>query len=76
MAEGLGNPVLTSSVPLDEELGERPDAAALADRYDGNADIALAVDAGELWASASTIVDLTDSANPEITRQGAGEFDY
>jgi Sua5/YciO/YrdC/YwlC family protein len=76
LAEGLGNPVLTSSVPLDEELGERPDAAALADRYDGNADIALAVDAGELWASASTIVDLTDSANPEITRQGAGEFDY
>ena len=76
LARELGNPVLTSSVPLDGELGERPDAHAIAMRYEGMADIALAVDAGELWATPSTVVDITDSADPDIVRQGAGDFDY
>ncbi|MDE6526141.1 MAG: threonylcarbamoyl-AMP synthase [Muribaculaceae bacterium] len=76
LARELGNPVLTSSVPLDDELGERPDAAAIADRYAGETDIAMAVDAGELWVTASTIVDMTESSEPEIVRQGAGVLDY
>lgn len=71
LAEGLGHPVLTSSVELEDEY-ETPDGEALGLRYEGQADISVILDGGESGFTPSTVVDCTDSTSPEIIRQGAG----
>lgn len=77
LAAELGHPVLTSSVPLDDDdLYSAPDGRTLADRYSGNSEIALAIDAGEGSTEPSTVVDLTDSAAPQLIRQGAAPFEW
>lgn len=77
LARESGHPVLTSSVPADEEAGEddTTDGHAVAIRYEGITDISLTIDGGESSGEASTVVNCTDSASPEIIRQGAGIFD-
>lgn len=66
LARRLGNPILTTSVAIDD--GESMDVkyAPLAD---------LLIDGGEVPGVCSTIVDLTDSTDPQITRQGAAMLD-
>lgn len=72
LAEALGNPVLSASVDApDEESLVNPESLALI--YNGRVDLLL--DMGDGLAEGSTIVDLTDSAAPEIVRQGIGEFE-
>lgn len=74
IAEALGNPILSTSVEVDEDCRENatmPEALAL--RYEHDAD--LMIDNGEGSLEASTIVDLSDSSAPEIIRQGAGEIE-
>lgn len=69
LAEMLGNPLLTTSVEDDGEGGViYPESLAI--QYDGIAD--LLIDGGEGSDIPSTVVDITDSSNPEIIRQGAG----
>ena len=73
IASRLGNPILTTSVEIDPENpddGCNPEAIAL--RYDEVA--ALIVDGGEGNVLASTVVDLTDSSDPVIIREGSGEL--
>lgn len=73
LAEQLGRPILTTSVeidPDDEFAHTMPDSIAM--RYNDTADIVI--DAGEGGATPSTIVDLTDSSNPEVIRQGTSRF--
>ena len=73
IASRLGNPILTTSVEIDPENpddGCNPEAIAL--RYDEVA--ALIVDGGEGNILASTVVDLTDSSDPVIIREGSGEL--
>ena len=74
LAEALGNPLLTASVDvndMDEALITNPDSIAMA--YESQAE--LLIDGGEGDVVASTVVDLSDTYNPEIVRQGKGEFE-
>lgn len=74
IAEALGNPILSTSVEVDEDCRENatmPEALAL--RYEHDAD--LMIDNGEGSLEASTVVDLSDSSAPEIIRHGAGEIE-
>lgn len=75
LARRLGHPLLTSSLPsegLDEEEITAPGEIML--RYD-NSPIPLMIDGGRGQSRQSTIVDLTDSSAPEITREGLGKFE-
>jgi tRNA threonylcarbamoyl adenosine modification protein (Sua5/YciO/YrdC/YwlC family) len=72
IAEALGNPVLTSSAAVEDE-NDLPYAEAVAMHYGEM--VALVIDGGEGGTIPSTVVDLTDSTNPEIVRQGLGEFE-
>lgn len=69
LAERLGHPMLSTSIPQDEE-GVEPSTVAL--DYDNVA--SLLIDGGEGPATASTVVDLTDSRSPEIIREGLGQL--
>lgn len=78
IAERLGHPILSSSLKVDDEVPEF-DAQELAMAFDGVASILI--DDGESgngdsgWAPGpSTVVDLTDSRNPEIIREGKGDL--
>lgn len=66
----LGNPILSTSVPLDENL-YHTDPMAIADNFPYEIDMIL--DAGILFNNPSTIVDLTGDY-PEIIREGAGDI--
>ena len=72
LAEGLGNPIMTTSVaPADEDDITSPDALELAYHYDAD----LLIDAGEGGQTGSTIINCLDSSSPEIVRQGLGVID-
>ncbi len=78
IAERLGHPILSSSLKVDDEVPEF-DAQELAMAFDGVASILI--DDGESgngdsgWTPGpSTVVDLTDSRNPEIIREGKSEL--
>lgn len=68
LADALGHPVLTSSVDIDD-TDELANPEAVAMHYDHKAK--LLIDGGEGGVVPSTIVDITDSASPEIVREGA-----
>lgn len=73
LAEGLGRPLLTTSVDIDSDdefAHTMPDSIAM--RYADSADIVI--DAGEGRSVQSAIVDITDSSNPEVIREGPGAF--
>ncbi len=78
IARRLGNPILTTSVVSEGEDMSDIDIAdpeALAMKYEDT--VSLLIDGGEGGYEPSTVVDLTDSSNPVIVRQGLGiiEFD-
>lgn len=68
----LGNPILTTSVEWDEDPEDGCNPQAIAMKYDNDVDIVIDGGHGEL--TPSTIIDCTDSANPEIIREGKGEL--
>lgn len=74
LAKELGNPILTTSLPLvnDATLDDyaRPESIALF--LDGMA--SMMIDGGESGSVLSTVVDLTDGSSPQIIRQGAGQL--
>ena len=73
IARALGNPVLSTSITWDaEEPAEAVEPESIALRYAGKAD--LMIDGGHGDTVGSTVVRLTDIDNPEIVRQGAGDF--
>ena len=74
IAARLGNPILTTSVEVDEDNpseGCEPESIAM--HYDDVA--ALIIDGGEGNVLPSTVVDLTDSSDPTVVREGAGELE-
>ncbi len=78
IARRLGNPILTTSVVSEGEDMSDIDIAdpeALAMKYEDT--VSLLIDGGEGGYEPSTVVDLTDSSDPVIVRQGLGiiEFD-
>lgn len=74
LARELGNPLLTTSLPLVNDATPddytRPESIAMF--LDGMA--SLMIDGGESGSVPSTVVDLTDSAAPQIIRQGAAHL--
>lgn len=71
IASAIGRPVCSASaLPLN------PEGTALecAEAYPG--EIAVALDAGLSAGIPSTVVDITDSRNPEVVRPGVAEFDF
>lgn len=75
LVNAVGHPILSASVSVDsgsEEEAKNPESLAM--RYENIA--SLIIDGGEGGIEPSTIVDITDSAAPEIVRQGKGEFDF
>jgi len=71
LLEELGNPLLSTSVPL-EENGYHTDPYEIKEKYDNEIDLIL--DAGVMFNNPSTIVDFTgDEAS--IIREGAGDTD-
>ncbi|MDE5682791.1 MAG: threonylcarbamoyl-AMP synthase [Muribaculaceae bacterium] len=77
IAENLGNPVMSASVPLgdgDDALDEVADPRALGLRYSGTPEVTVVIDGGDGGSEGSTIVDCLDSSSPEIVRQGAASI--
>lgn len=75
LASALGHPVLSASVSVaDGAAEEAANPESLEMRYEGMA--SLIIDGGEGSLEPSTIVDLTDSSQPEVVRQGKGEFEW
>ncbi|MBR5744539.1 MAG: threonylcarbamoyl-AMP synthase [Muribaculaceae bacterium] len=74
IAARLGNPILTTSVEVDEDNpaeGCEPESIAM--HYEDVA--SLIIDGGEGNVMPSTVVDLTDSSDPTVVREGAGELE-
>lgn len=74
LARELGGPVMTSSVTSDDDE-DLIDAESIALKYDGTANLDLTIDGGPGHSVGSTVVDLTDSTEPTVIRQGLGEFE-
>ena len=73
LAAALGNPLMTTSRDVDADApfeSVMPDSIAM--RYGDNVDIII--DAGEGEIVPSTVVDITDSSQPEVLREGKGEW--
>ena len=71
LVEALGNPIMTSSVPIDDDMDYTIEPELIAERYD--ADVEIVIDGGEGGIEPSTVVDCT-ADEPEIIRQGRGEL--
>ena len=73
LAAALGNPLMTTSIDVDADApfeSVMPDSIAM--RYGDSVDIII--DAGEGEIVPSTVVDITDSSQPEVLREGKGEW--
>lgn len=71
IAAQLGNPILSTSIEWDDDPDDGCNPQAIAMKYDGLVDIVIDGGYGELIPS--TIIDCTDSSNPEIIREGKGQ---
>lgn len=68
----LGNPIMTTSIPYtDPEEAVNPESIAMNHQRDA----AVMIDGGDGTTDVSTVIDLTDSSEPVILRQGAGITD-
>lgn len=77
LAEELGAPLLTTSLPSDGLTTEEitlPEEISL--RAENIPTVDMMIDGGTGGYIPSTIVDLTDSKSPVIVREGAGEIDF
>ena len=68
----MDSPLLTTSIQWDTE-DEAINPESIAMRYSDTVDIVI--DGGEGGTEPSTVIDITDSSNPEIIRQGLGEIE-
>ncbi len=77
LAEALGNPLMSASVPVgdsEDALDEASDPRALGLRYSTVQDVTVVIDCGEGGREGSTIVDITDSPAPSVIREGLRPF--
>ena len=75
LATALGNPLMTTSVEVDDDApyeSVMPESIAM--KYGDKVDIII--DAGEGDVVPSTVIDITDAYSPEVVREGKGEFFY
>lgn len=75
LAETLGHPLLTTSLPVDglgsDEICSADDILQRCQSWP----VSLMIDGGQGFDTPSTIIDLTDSSAPEVIRQGRGIAD-
>ena len=71
LVKALGNPIMTTSVPVGDEEDYFTEPELIAERY--IADVEIVIDAGRGGLVPSTIVDCTGD-EPEVLRQGADEL--
>lgn len=71
LVKALGNPIMTTSVPVGDEEDYFTEPELIAERF--IADVEIVIDAGRGGLVPSTIVDCTGE-EPEVLRQGAGEL--
>lgn len=72
LVDGLGEPILTTSVKWDDEISEYPtDIEDIVDQYGSEVDVILDAGAGE--ATPSTVLDAT-SGQLELVREGKGPW--
>ena len=74
IAQLLGAPILTTSLPYDEDedIAYLIDPELIAEKWEDQVDIVI--DGGMGGADLTTVVDCTEGS-PEIIRQGIGELD-
>lgn len=72
IVEQLGNPVLSTSLPVDGDVEYYTDPEIMHDNFENLVDIVI--DAGFGSIQSSTIIDCT-SGSPELIRQGAGDWE-
>lgn len=70
LAEALGNPIITSSIPTPEGLNYN-DPIEIEQRY--GSQIACVIDSGLLYPEPSTILDLSGDV-PRLLREGKGDI--
>lgn len=69
LAEAMGNPILSTGINADPDF-DHVDPRSLELEYSSIVD--LIIDGGDGGVTPSTIVDLTDSSDPQLVRQGCG----
>lgn len=72
IVEALGNPLMTTSLPMDEEVEYYTDPEVMNEVFGNMVD--YVIDGGIGGILSSTIIDCT-SGTPELVRLGAGEWD-
>lgn len=72
LVEELGNPIMSTSLPMDEEVEYYTDPEIMHDRFEKLVDIVI--DGGPGSIIPSTVVDCT-SGSPELIREGAGDWE-
>lgn len=72
LVEELGNPIMSTSLPSDDDVEYYTDPEAMHDRFEKLVDIVI--DGGYGSIISSTIIDCTSGA-PELIRQGAGDWE-
>ena len=74
LARALGGPLLTSSVQPDSDGSPESVSEAETVAVVNAHTVSLMINGGSVAGEPSTIVDLTDSSDPQIVRAGAGEL--
>jgi tRNA threonylcarbamoyl adenosine modification protein (Sua5/YciO/YrdC/YwlC family) len=71
--ESLGNPIMSASLPMEEDVAYYTDPELIHDVFQHQVDIVI--DSGIGNMQASTVIDCTGDA-PELVREGAGEWEH
>jgi len=74
LAAELGHPLLSTSVPSGGDEGDEVSPGVIAFRYGRGDAVVLLIDGGEGGTVPGTVVDLTDSTDPVVVRQGVAIF--
>lgn len=72
LVQGLGNPIISTSLPVGDDVEYYTDPEAMHDRFEKLVD--MVIDGGYGSVTASTIIDCT-SGQPELIREGAGDWE-
>ena len=68
----LGHPIMSVSLPMDDEVEYYTDPELMHDRFENLVDIVI--DSGHGSITPSTVIDCT-GGNPELIREGAGDWE-
>lgn len=72
LASELGNPIMTTSIQISDDI---IDPVGIGELYKNNNDITLCINGGDIHDTPSTVIDITDSRDPKLIRQGLGIFE-